>query len=117
MVQSSLITVVVPVYKVPEEMLRKCLDSISAQTRMNFEAVLIDDGSPDNCGAICDEYAQKHDFMRAIHQENGGLSVVRNNGVDAAKGEWVCFVDGDDWIEPDTMEFAEQFILESGGGY
>ena len=105
-----LITIVVPVYKVPYEMLKKCLDSICNQTSYNFEAILIDDGSPDECGAICDEYAGKYGFMRVIHQENGGLSVVRNNGVDQAAGEWVCFVDGDDWIEPNTVEFAERYV-------
>ena len=111
MPDGPLITIVVPVYKVPEHMLRKCLDSICAQTSTNFEAILIDDGSPDDCGRICDEYANKYPFMRVIHQENGGLSVVRNNGVDAAAGEWVCFVDGDDWIEPETVEFAMDFAM------
>lgn len=110
--QRPLITIVVPVYKVPEDMLRKCLDSICKQTCMNFEALLIDDGSPDNCGAICDDYAGKYDYMRVIHQDNGGLSVVRNNGINAAQGEWVCFVDGDDWIEPNTIEFAEHYASD-----
>lgn len=112
MAQNPLITVVVPVYKVPEEMLRKCLDSLCAQTCMNFEALLVDDGSPDNCGAICDEYARKNPFMRVIHQENGGLSVVRNVGIDRAAGDWVCFVDGDDWIEPETVQFATEYAAK-----
>lgn len=112
MLYSPLITIVVPVYKVPESMLRKCLDSICAQTCQNFEALLVDDGSPDDCGRICDEYANQYPFMRVIHQENGGLSVVRNVGIDQAVGEWVCFVDGDDWIEPDTMEFAAHYISD-----
>ena len=111
-----LITIVVPVYKVPYDLLRKCLDSICAQTSDNFEAILIDDGSPDECGSICDDYASKHGFMRVIHQENGGLSVVRNNGVDNARGAWVCFVDGDDWIEPNTVAFAEQYIKDCDDG-
>lgn len=114
MKQKPLITIVVPVYKVPETYLRKCLDSICAQTCMNFEALLIDDGSPDNCGAVCDEYAAAHDFMRVIHQQNGGLSVVRNVGIDEATGDWVCFVDGDDWIEAEAMQFADQFIHDYG---
>lgn len=111
-----LITIVVPVYKVPYELLRKCLDSICAQTSQNFEAILIDDGSPDECGSICDSYAEKYPFMRVIHQKNGGLSVVRNNGVANAAGDWVCFVDGDDWIEPNTVEFAERYIQECSDG-
>lgn len=114
--EKPLITIVVPVYKVPYDLLHKCLDSICAQTSKNFEAILIDDGSPDDCGKICDEYAEKNDFMRVIHQKNGGLSVVRNNGIDNAKGDWVCFVDGDDWIEPNTIEFAEQYVRECGDG-
>ena len=116
MSENPLITIVVPVYKVPYNLLHKCLNSIAAQTSKNFEAILIDDGSPDECGAICDEYAKKYSFMRVIHQENGGLSVVRNNGIDSAKGDWVCFVDGDDWIEPNTVVFAEQYVKDCGDG-
>lgn len=116
MSQKPLITIVVPVYKVPYELLRRSLDSICAQTCDDFEAILIDDGSPDDCGRICDEYAAQHPFMRVIHQANGGLSVVRNNGVDNAAGDWVCFLDGDDWIEPDTIAFAKQYVQECGDG-
>lgn len=116
MSENPLITIVVPVYKVPYNLLHKCLNSIVAQTSKNFEAILIDDGSPDECGAICDEYAKKYSFMRVIHQDNGGLSVVRNNGIDSAKGDWVCFVDGDDWIEPNTVVFAEQYVKDCGDG-
>lgn len=111
-----LITIVVPVYKVPYDLLRRCLDSICAQTADGFEAIVIDDGSPDDCGRICEEYAAKHPFMQVIHQPNGGLSVVRNNGVDAARGDWVCFVDGDDWIEPDTIAFAKGYVAQCGDG-
>lgn len=111
-----LITVVVPVYKVPYELLRKSLNSLCAQTCGGFEAILIDDGSPDDCGKICDEYAAKYPFMRVFHQENMGLSVVRNRGIDSARGSWVCFLDGDDWIEPSTMEFATQYVRECVDG-
>lgn len=104
-----IITIVVPVYKVPEELLHKCLKSIEAQTSKHFEAILIDDGSPDNGGRICDEYAERNDNFRVIHQKNGGLSVVRNVGIDNARAQWVCFVDGDDWIEPNTVEFTENY--------
>ncbi|MBQ7345431.1 MAG: glycosyltransferase [Oscillospiraceae bacterium] len=111
-----LITLVVPVYKVPYHLLRRCLDSVCAQTCDDFEAILIDDGSPDQCGRICDEYAARHPAMRVIHQENGGLSVVRNNGVEAARGDWVCFLDGDDWIEPDTIGYAKEYVAQCGDG-
>lgn len=116
MTSNPLITIVVPVYKVPLPLLHKCLDSICAQTSRNFEALLIDDGSPDQCGEVCDQYAAQHDFIRVIHQENGGLSVVRNNGIDNARGQWVCFVDGDDWIEPNTVAFAEQYVKDCPDG-
>lgn len=108
--QDPIITIVVPVYKVPEELLHKCLRSIEAQTSRHFEAILVDDGSPDNGGRICDEYAERNENFRVVHQKNGGLSVVRNVGIDNARAPWVCFVDGDDWIEPKTVEFAEGFI-------
>lgn len=111
-----LITIVVPVYKVPEKMLRKCLHSITVQTSKNYEAILIDDGSPDDCGKICDQYSKKFENFRTIHQANAGLSVVRNKGIKEAKGEWVCFVDGDDWIEPDTVTFAEQYVKDCSDG-
>lgn len=116
MATKPLITIVVPVYKVPYNLLRRSLDSLCRQTCDDFEAVLIDDGSPDDCGAICDEYAGKYQFMRVIHQKNGGLSVVRNNGIDSARGDWVCFLDGDDYLEPDTVEFAKQYIQECADG-
>ena len=114
--RDPLVSIVVPVYKVPEEMLKRCLDSIAAQTSKNYEAILIDDGSPDDCGKICDKYAEKLENYRTIHQENGGLAVVRNNGIKAARGEWVCFVDGDDWIEPETVAFAEQYARDCPDG-
>jgi len=112
--EKLLITVVVPVYKVPETMLRRCLDSIVGQDSSNFETILIDDGSPDQCGLICDEYVAKYKNFSAIHQENSGLAVVRNVGIDNASGQWICFVDGDDWIEPDTISFAKEFIAKYG---
>ena len=91
------ISVVVPVYKV-EPYLRKCLDSIVNQTYRNLEIILVDDGSPDNCGAICDEYAAGDSRIRVIHQENGGVSSARNAGLSAVTGEWVGWVDSDDWL-------------------
>ena len=86
------VSVIVPVYKV-EAYLRRCVDSILAQTFTDFELILVDDGSPDNCGAICDEYAEKDNRVRVIHKENGGVSSARNAGLDAAAGNYICFVE------------------------
>ena len=97
------VTVIVPIYRV-EEYLPACLDSILSQTMQNFELILVDDGSPDNCGAICDEYAVRDSRVRVIHQENAGLSAARNAGMDAACGEHISFVDGDDMIAPRFLE-------------
>ena len=99
------ISIIVPVYNV-EQYLRRCLDSIRAQTFTDWECILIDDGSPDASGTICDEYAAKDCRFRVIHQENRGVSAARNAGLDAARGEWIAFVDSDDWIEQDTFEVA-----------
>ena len=86
------ISIIVPVYKV-EKYLRKCVDSILAQTFTDFEVILVDDGSPDNSGKICDEYAEKDNRVRVIHKENGGLSSARNAGIDVARGKYLGFVD------------------------
>lgn len=91
------ISCIVPVYNV-EKYLRRCVDSILAQTFTDFELILVDDGSPDGCPAICDEYAEKDSRVRVIHQENKGVSAARNAGLDMARGEYVCFVDGDDEV-------------------
>lgn len=96
------ISVIVPVYNV-EAYLPKCLDSICAQTYRALEIILVDDGSPDASGKICDEYAQRDPRIRVIHQENGGVSSARNAGLAAATGEWLGWVDSDDWIEPDMF--------------
>jgi glycosyltransferase involved in cell wall biosynthesis len=97
------ISIIVPVYKV-EQYIHKCIDSILKQTLIDFELILINDGSPDNCGQICEEYARKDARIKVIHKENGGLSSARNAGLDVAKGEYIGFVDSDDWIEPDMYE-------------
>ncbi len=91
------ISVIIPVYNV-EKYLHRCIDSILAQTFTDFELLLINDGSKDNSGKICDEYAAKDSRVRVFHKENGGASSARNLGLDNAKGEWVTFVDSDDWI-------------------
>jgi glycosyltransferase involved in cell wall biosynthesis len=92
--------VIVPVYKT-EKYLHHCVDSILTQSFSDLELILVDDGSPDACGAICDEYAAKDSRVRVIHQENGGLSAARNAGLDVASGQYVGFVDGDDYIHKD----------------
>ena len=98
------ISVIVPVYNV-ESYLARCVDSILAQTYQNLEIILVNDGSRDASGSICDAYAQKDSRITVIHKENGGLSSARNAGIDAASGEYLTFVDSDDWIEPQTYEW------------
>ena len=105
------ISVIVPVYKV-EKYLNKCVDSIINQTHKNLEIILIDDGSPDNCGKICNEYAKKDSRIKVIHKENGGVSSARNVGLDVATGDYIGFVDSDDWIEPDMYEFLLENIIK-----
>ena len=97
------ISVIVPVYKV-EKYLDKCVESIVNQTYKNLEIILVDDGSPDNCPAMCDEWAEKDERIRVIHKENGGLADARNAGMDIATGDYIGFVDSDDWIEPNMYE-------------
>lgn len=101
------ISVIVPVYRA-EKYLNRCVDSILAQTFTDFELILVDDGSPDNCGAICDEYAGKDSRINVIHQKNGGLSSARNAGIDWAfansDSEWLSFIDSDDWVHPKYLE-------------
>ena len=97
------ISVIVPVYQV-EPYLCKCLDSIVGQTYRNLEIILVDDGSPDRCGEICDEYAARDERIRVIHQSNSGAFAARNQGLDIACGEYIGFVDGDDWIEADMYQ-------------
>ena len=103
MEQNVLISVIVPVYNV-EAYLPRCVDSILAQTYQNLEIILVEDGTKDNCGAICDDYARKDARVRVLHKKNGGLSSARNAGIDVARGEYLNFVDSDDWIEPDAYE-------------
>ena len=101
------ISVIVPVYKV-EQYLPACVGSILAQTFSDFELILVDDGSPDNCGAMCDAYAEQDPRVRVIHQENGGLSAARNSGIDIAQGEYITFVDSDDLITPQFLNCLYQ---------
>lgn len=108
----DLISVIVPVYKA-EKYIHKCIDSIINQTYTNLEIILVDDGSPDNCGKICDEYAQKDKRVKVIHKENGGVSSARNAGIKNAKGEWFSFVDADDWIEKGFCEILLSKVVQN----
>ena len=101
------ISVIVPVYKV-EQFLHHCVESILRQSFYNFELILVDDGSPDSCGEICDAYAAGDNRIHVIHQKNGGLSAARNTGIDyvmkSSESHWIAFVDSDDWIHPDYLK-------------
>lgn len=100
---SDKVSIIVPIYNV-EKYLPKCIESIINQTYKNLEIILVDDGSPDNCGAICDEYALKDNRIKVIHQKNSGVSVARNAGLAAATGKFIGFVDPDDFISPEMYE-------------
>lgn len=110
---NELISIIIPIYNV-EDYLTKCIDSLICQTYKNIEIILIDDGSPDNSGNICDEYAQKDGRIVVIHQSNGGVSSARNIALDICKGEYIMFVDGDDWVEPNFCEEAIRMIHSNG---
>ena len=106
------ITIIVPVYKV-EPYIRKCVESIIGQTYQRIEVILVDDGSPDNCGAICDEYASVDSRITVIHTENEGVYIARNKALDVATGDYLMFVDSDDWVEPDFCETALKLALDN----
>lgn len=107
------ISVIVPIYNV-EPYLCRCVDSILNQTFRDIEVLLVDDGSPDGCGAICDEYAARDARVRVIHKKNGGLSSARNAGIDEAAGEWLAFVDSDDWMDLDMLEILHTAAIRHG---
>ena len=110
---TPLISVIVPVYRV-EEYLERCVKSILSQTYKNLEVILVDDGSPDQCPAICDACAEKDARVKVIHQENKGLSGARNAGIDAASGEYLGFVDSDDYVSPHFIEELYQLLQDTG---
>lgn len=110
---TPLISVIVPVYRV-EEYLERCVKSILSQTYKNLEVILVDDGSPDQCPAICDACAEKDARVKVIHQENKGLSGARNAGIDAASGEYLAFVDSDDYVSPHFIEELYQLLQDTG---
>ena len=106
------VSIIVPVYNV-ERYICRCIDSILNQTFVNYELILVEDGSPDNSAYICDEYAKSDERISVIHKENGGLSSARNAGIDAAKGEYLFFVDGDDVIHPNTLNIFYNCIKKN----
>lgn len=110
------ISIIVPVYQV-EKYLNECIDSILAQTFTDFELILVDDGSPDNCPALCDAAAKRDSRVRVIHKQNGGVSTARNAGLDAAQGNWIAFVDSDDTAAPEYLEKMHKAVLETGADF
>lgn len=109
---SPLISVIIPVYKT-EQYLVRCVESVMRQTYANLEIILVDDGSPDGCPKICDEYASKDSRIKVIHKENGGLSDARNCGLDVATGDLIGFVDSDDFIKPEMFEVLCKSLYEN----
>lgn len=108
-----MISIIVPVYNA-EKYLRRCIDSVLAQTYTNFELLLINDGSKDKSGKICDEYASRDSRIRVFHKENAGVSRARNLGLDNAKGEWLTFIDSDDWVREDFLQKRLDLALKEG---
>lgn len=106
-----LISIIVPVYKV-EKYIHRCIESVLHQTYTNWELILVDDGSPNSCGRICDEYAMSHDKIVVIHKINQGVGAARNTGLHRAEGEWIYFLDSDDFIKEDTLEKMITFSNE-----
>ena len=109
---SNIISIIVPIYKV-EKYLDRCINSILNQTFKDFELILVDDGSPDRCGDICEEYAKKDKRIKVIHKENGGLSDARNAGLDIATGKFIGFIDSDDFIHKDMYMILYDAIIKS----
>ena len=106
------VSIIVPVYNIPEKALRDCLESTLKQSLKEIEVIVVDDGSTDQSGKICDEYAERDKRVKVIHKKNGGLSAARNTGYQAAKGEWITFLDSDDWIDPATCMETYQLGME-----
>lgn len=105
------ISVIVPIYNV-EKLLCRCIDSIRNQTYRNLEIILVDDGSLDKCGDICEDYVEKDSRIRVIHKYNGGLSDARNIGIEFASGKYICFVDSDDWLDLDMIELLYKVCID-----
>lgn len=111
--QNPFFSIIVPVYNIREDYLRTCIESIVNQPFSNIEVIIVDDGSPDSCGLICDNYAKKDNRIKVIHQTNQGVSAARNNGIDNANGEWIMFADPDDWIKENSYVQLSKYLLKS----
>ena len=114
--KEPLISVIIPVYKV-EKYLKRCIDSVINQTYKNLEIILVDDGSPDNCPKICDDYSKKDKRIKVIHKKNGGVSSARNEGLKITKGNYIVFVDSDDWIESNFIKEMLTNLINSKVDY
>ena len=110
--ENKLVSIIIPVYNV-EKYIKKCLDTVLCQSHHNLEIILVDDGSSDASGIICDEYAQKDKRVKVIHKENEGVSVARNTGIDIATGEYICFSDADDYLQLDYVEYLLKIANEN----
>lgn len=106
-------SIIIPVYKVRQDYFEMCVESIRNQSFRDVEIILVDDGSPDNCGILCDEYSKMDGRIKVIHQKNQGVSAARNAGIDAAQGEWIMFVDADDWIADGSYEKLATYVCNS----
>lgn len=106
------ISVVVPVYKV-EQYIDRCMESLIKQDFDSYEIILVDDGSPDNCGSICDKYAEKYEYVKVVHKKNGGLSSARNAGIQVASGEYLFFVDSDDWVDKKALSTLYNIAVDT----
>ena len=107
---NPLISVIIPIYNV-EKYLARCVDSIVNQTYKNLEIILVDDGSPDRCPQMCDDYVEKDSRIKVVHKNNGGLSDARNTGIAVATGEYISFIDSDDWIDLETYDLVLEKML------
>lgn len=108
---SPKVSIIIPVYNIQEQALQKCVDCLTQQTMRELEIIIVDDGSTGTCGQLCDSYAEKDNRIKVIHKQNGGLAAARNTGFDAATGETIMFVDGDDWIDTGCCERAYQTLV------
>ena len=113
MYEEKLVSVIVPIYNV-EEYLERCIESILRQSYNNLEIILVDDGSTDRSGEICDAFAQKDNRVKVIHQVNGGVATARNTGLDNSKGDYICFIDSDDYVHPDFIKYLYIKLMENG---
>ncbi|MCQ2512960.1 MAG: glycosyltransferase, partial [Lachnospiraceae bacterium] len=112
----ALISVIIPVYNA-ENTLHQCIDSVLNQTKKNLEIILVDDGSTDQSGMICDEYVDKNDNIICIHKKNGGVSSARNEGLKKVTGEYVCFLDSDDYWDEDILEYLYELLIKTNSDY